>query len=58
MSSYRQNAQLFQNLLADLDVLLGSSKDFLLGRWLEAAKALGTTALVRLLSWCGACIVC
>ena len=29
-----------------MDVLLGSNKDFLLGRWLEAAKALGTTVLV------------
>jgi hypothetical protein len=29
-----------------MDVLLGSSKDFLLGQWLEAAKALGTTVLV------------
>ena len=46
MSCYRQSSQLFQNLLTDMDVLLGSSKDFLLGRWLEAAKALGTTVLV------------
>ena len=46
MSCYRQNSELFQNLLTDVDVLLGSSKDFLLGHWLEAAKALGTTALV------------
>jgi hypothetical protein len=37
-------------MLADLDVLLGSNKDFLLGRWLEAAKALGSTAAVSPLS--------
>ena len=46
VSCYRQNSQLFQNLLTDMDVLLGSNKDFLLGHWLEAAKAVGTTVLV------------
>ena len=30
-------------LLADLDTLLASDEHFLLGRWLEDAKALGTT---------------
>jgi alpha-N-acetylglucosaminidase len=44
---FQQNSQLFQNLLIDMDVLLGSSKDFLLGHWLEAAKALGTTVLEK-----------
>ncbi|XP_021938138.1 alpha-N-acetylglucosaminidase isoform X2 [Zootermopsis nevadensis] len=44
LTNFRQNTQLFQNLLNDLDVLLGSNEDFLLGHWLEAAKALGTTA--------------
>jgi alpha-N-acetylglucosaminidase len=44
---YRQSAELFLKLLADLDVLLGSNEDFLLGRWLEAAKARGTTAEVN-----------
>lgn len=43
----QQNSQLFLNLLTDMDVLLGSSKDFLLGHWLEAAKALGTTVLEK-----------
>ncbi|PNF41381.1 hypothetical protein B7P43_G14430, partial [Cryptotermes secundus] len=44
VSGFQQSAKLFLNLLADLNVLLGSNKDFLLGRWLKAAKALGTTA--------------
>lgn len=44
VSGFQQSAELFLNLLADLDVLLGSNENFLLGRWLEAAKALGTTA--------------
>jgi hypothetical protein len=48
MSCCRQSADLFLNLLADLDVLLGSNEDFLLGHWLEAAKAVGTTAQVSL----------
>lgn len=57
VSCYRQNTQLFQNLLNDLDVLLGSNKDFLLGHWLEAAKALGTTASVSPLLCRNVCIV-
>ena len=31
------------NLLEGMDVLLGTDPHFLLGNWLEAAKAIGTT---------------
>ncbi|XP_069672357.1 alpha-N-acetylglucosaminidase isoform X2 [Periplaneta americana] len=44
---FQENAQLLRTLLADLDLVLSSNKDFLLGRWLEAAKALGTTDLEK-----------
>ncbi|GFG30301.1 hypothetical protein Cfor_01533, partial [Coptotermes formosanus] len=47
VTCFQQNSQLFQNLLTDMDVLLGSSKDFLLGHWLEGAKAVGTTVLEK-----------
>jgi hypothetical protein len=57
VSCYRQSAQLFKNLLSDLDMLLRSNRDFLLGRWLEAAKALGTTASVSRLSCHSVCVL-
>lgn len=37
------SSRLFLELLSDLDELLGASEEFLLGPWLESAKALATT---------------
>jgi len=36
-------SHLLLELLCDMDELLGASEEFLLGPWLESAKALGTT---------------
>jgi alpha-N-acetylglucosaminidase len=36
-------SRLLLELLCDMDELLGASEEFLLGPWLESAKALGTT---------------
>lgn len=36
-------SRLLLDLLSDMDVLLGSSEEFLLGPWLESAKLLATT---------------
>nr|CAD7426836.1 unnamed protein product [Timema monikensis] len=47
ISSFQNNAALMLDLLADLDNVLSSNRAFLLGTWLEAAKALATTPLVR-----------
>lgn len=42
----------FLELLRDIDVLLATRREFLLGRWLEAAKAWGTNdAERRLMEW-------
>jgi len=40
-SIYRIFSELFLDLLVDLDTLLASDEHFLLGPWLEDAKALG-----------------
>nr|CAD7199109.1 unnamed protein product [Timema douglasi] len=47
ISSFQNNAALMLDLLTDLDNVLSSNRAFLLGTWLEAAKALATTPLVR-----------
>ncbi|KAJ9597696.1 hypothetical protein L9F63_011450, partial [Diploptera punctata] len=49
VTDFQNNAHLFLDLLGDLDMLLGSSKDFLLGKWLESAKTFGTTSAEKLL---------
>lgn len=38
---FEQQANAFLDVMDDLDNLLGTQKDFLLGKWLEDAKALG-----------------
>jgi alpha-N-acetylglucosaminidase len=38
----RYRSQLFLELLGDMDLLLGTRKDFLLGRWLNSARSWGT----------------
>lgn len=40
-------ANLFLDLLNDLERILASNKDFLLGNWLESAKQLGKTELEK-----------
>lgn len=42
LTNSRAYARAFLELIADLDTLTGTRKDFLLGRWLESAKAWGT----------------
>ncbi|HUC79355.1 MAG TPA: alpha-N-acetylglucosaminidase, partial [Flavisolibacter sp.] len=42
-SGFQQNTTRFIQLVTELDDLLASRKDFLLGNWLEAAKSWGTT---------------
>ncbi|WP_121352060.1 alpha-N-acetylglucosaminidase [Flavisolibacter nicotianae] len=41
--AFARNSQRFLTLIADLDALLATRKDFLLGNWLEDAKRWGTT---------------
>nr|CAD7604254.1 unnamed protein product [Timema genevievae] len=45
ISSFQNNAALMLDLLTDLDNVLSSNRAFLLGTWLESAKALATTPL-------------
>ena len=40
---FHKTSQLFLQVMDDMDQLLSTQKDFLLGRWLNAAKACGTT---------------
>jgi len=42
LSSFRKNSQRFLDLISDMDELLATRKDFLLGIWLEDAKKWGT----------------
>lgn len=44
LKSFEKNSKKFLMLLDDMDRLLASRKDFLLGRWLESAKSWGTNA--------------
>ena len=39
--SFIRYSQAFEELISDLDILLGTRKEFLLGPWLEDAKSLG-----------------
>lgn len=43
IESFRENSRLFIELISDIDELLATRKDFLLGVWLESAKAMGNT---------------
>ncbi|XP_058464610.1 alpha-N-acetylglucosaminidase isoform X1 [Malaya genurostris] len=47
LTALKLYSSLFQDLLEDLDRLLRSDDHFLLGKWLEAAKAMGRTRLER-----------
>lgn len=47
LNTLKYLATLFQKLLNDIDRLLRTDKHFLLGRWLESAKALAKTSLER-----------
>lgn len=42
LSSFKKNSQRFLDLVSDMDELLATRKDFLLGIWLEDAKKWGT----------------
>lgn len=44
IASYKKLSTEFLGVIDDMDKLLSTRKDFLLGRWLEAAKANGGTA--------------
>ena len=44
LKSFQQSSQHFLDLISDMDDLLATRKDFLLGNWLEDAKKWGTTA--------------
>ncbi len=41
--SFKRHTQQFINLIEDLDTLLATRKEFLLGRWLKKARSWGTT---------------
>jgi alpha-N-acetylglucosaminidase len=43
LTAFRTSSQRFLELLSDMDELLATRKDFLLGCWLESAKSWGTT---------------
>ena len=43
MEAFKANAEAFDALISDMDTLLATRKEFLLGVWLESAKAMGTT---------------
>lgn len=45
LSALQEHVNNFENILIDLDRILSTSRDFLLGRWLESAKAVATNAL-------------
>ncbi|PSN53363.1 Alpha-N-acetylglucosaminidase [Blattella germanica] len=49
MKKFQKNAHLFLRMLEDLEKSLASSQSFLLGTWLEDAKALGKTNEEKLL---------
>lgn len=44
LKSFQRSSQHFIDLISDMDDLLATRKDFLLGNWLEDAKKWGTTA--------------
>lgn len=44
LRAFEENSRAFLELISDMDRLLGTRKDFLLGRWLSSAKSWGTNA--------------
>jgi alpha-N-acetylglucosaminidase len=46
-ASYQKQTRLFLSLIDDIDGLLGTHKDFLLGKWLNDAKNYGDDALEK-----------
>jgi alpha-N-acetylglucosaminidase len=51
-AEFEKNKALFLDVLTDLDVVLGTRREFLLGVWLEDAKGWGTTpAEKKLYEW-------
>jgi alpha-N-acetylglucosaminidase len=49
IEAFRKDSHRFLELISDLDALLATRREFLLGRWLEAAKAMGDTATEKFL---------
>ncbi|XP_053684295.1 alpha-N-acetylglucosaminidase [Sabethes cyaneus] len=47
LTSLRLYSSMFRELLLDIDRLLSTDRHFLLGSWLQSAKALGQTSLER-----------
>ena len=47
MQVLHENALVFLDILEDLDRILATNKNFLLGPWLESAKALATNSQER-----------
>ena len=47
MQALHENALVFLDILQDLDRILATNKNFLLGPWLESAKALATNSRER-----------
>lgn len=43
LEAFKANSKAFDTLIADMDKLLATREELLLGRWLESAKAMGTT---------------
>ena len=49
ITGFRRYANEFLQLINDMDELVGTREDFLLGKWIEDAKKLGTTAAEKAL---------
>jgi alpha-N-acetylglucosaminidase len=47
LSSYKKRSAAFINLLKDMDMLLGTNKHFLLGKWINDARKWGNTEKER-----------
>ena len=47
MQELHENALVFLDILKDLDRILATNKNFLLGPWLESAKAMATDSQER-----------
>lgn len=45
LTALQENTQQFESLLDDLDRILSTHSDFLLGKWLTSSKALATSSL-------------
>ncbi|MGH2643636.1 MAG: alpha-N-acetylglucosaminidase C-terminal domain-containing protein, partial [Chitinophagaceae bacterium] len=44
LASFQKESKQFLDLISDLDRLLATRKEFLLGRWIQDARTLGSTA--------------